>query len=112
MAELASAIGVEAAHRLALTLGGTRFYVPAVIGEHHPIHAAIGATSAAALAECFGGARIYVPKQLARRERVKYLRRTRAWTVPQIARDTGYSERQIYRIVAEIDERQLDLFPE
>lgn len=96
---------------LAQRFGGTVVYVPKNPGEHHPLRV-LGEVALAALVEFRGGERLAVPKQPERRARVRELHRTRALTVPAIALETGFSERQVYRLIREIDERQLDLFAE
>lgn len=111
MAELAQVIGAEAAHMLALRFGGTRLYVPYSIGEHHPISVAIGASAANALAMYAGGSALDIPKQAARREKVRALARGRTLTIAQIAVETSYTERHIYRLLrADRDDRQPGLF--
>jgi hypothetical protein len=109
MAELAGAIGHDAARLLAQRFGGTTIYVPRNVGEHHPLRAVLG-DRAAALAERFGGLRVNVPKQPERQERVRERRRAGALTVAGIALEVGYSERHVYRLLSEGDDRQLDLF--
>lgn len=110
MAELAGAIGMEAARELARQFGGTTISVPREIGQDHPLRARLGEELCRRLAEWYGGTRIGVPKGPERRTQVKELRQAGALTVAGIALETGYSERQVYRILAESDDRQLDLF--
>ncbi|MEP7221535.1 MAG: sigma factor-like helix-turn-helix DNA-binding protein [Novosphingobium sp.] len=113
LAQLAEAIGMEAATTLAREFGGTQLYVPKSPGEHHPIRAVLGEEATARLAAWSGGGRISIPKLAKRRQQVLTLRRVRAWTVSEIARKVDLSERQVYRICAAgRDETQLDLFPD
>jgi AraC-like DNA-binding protein len=111
LAEIADAIGLEAAMALALRFGGTRLCVPKVIGEHHPIRVALGKEVADKLAEWAGGGSLDVPKQAARRARVHDLHRKGALTIQQIAIETHYTERHVYRLLrATRDDCQLSLF--
>lgn len=109
--ELSGVIGMEAAHKLARTFGGTSIYVPMAIGESHPLSVAIGRDAAELLSAWTGGSAISIPKQAERRSRVAALRQGTALTIAQIAVETDYSERHVYRLLREIaDERQPDLF--
>jgi len=111
MAELAGAIGEDAARQLARRFGGTSVYVPRAIGDHHPLCAAIGREAADRLAAWTGGAALLIPKQAERRARVLDLHRRGALTVAQIALQTGYTERHVYKLLRdEADARQPDLF--
>lgn len=111
MAELVAAIGAGAARQLARTFGGTAVYVPRSIGDHHPLCAAIGRPAADALAAWTGGSSIAVPKRPERRARVQELHRAGALTIAEIARETDYSERHVYRLLSDADDdRQLGLF--
>ncbi|WP_380940109.1 hypothetical protein [Sphingomonas floccifaciens] len=110
MAELVDAIGADAAYLLARKLGGTTIYVPRRVGDHHPLRIALGLEIAAKLSAWYGGGRLSIPKQPERRARVRELRRVSSLTVAGIALETGYSERQVYRLLREPDDRQQDLF--
>lgn len=110
MAELIEAIGEGAARQLAKKLGGTTVYVPLAIGEHHPLCVVLGREGADRLRGWAGGLRIAVPKQAERRARVLELHR-RALTSAEIAAETGYSQRHVFRLLREdADDRQPDLF--
>ncbi len=111
MDDIADAIGEIAAGALARHFGGTALYVPRSIGEHHPIRVAIGREPADRLAAWAGGGTIAIPKQPERRARVIALRRAGALTIPQIARETGFSERHVYQLLRDDDaKRQPGLF--
>lgn len=111
MAAIASAIGRDAALKLADKFGGTRIYVPLAIGDHHPLCVALGREIADSLAAYCGGGPLVVPKQAARRERVLELHSRRSLTIAQIALETGYSERHVHRLLSEAtDDRQPGLF--
>lgn len=113
MAELAGAIGEDAARQLARRLGGTTVYVPRNVGEHHLLRAVLEDEVVAKLIEWCGGSRLNVPKQPERQARVRELRRAGALTVASIAIETGYSERHVYRLLRDQgDDRQPDLFDE
>ncbi|EQB32025.1 hypothetical protein [Sphingobium ummariense] len=107
---VADVIGVEATEKLCRALGGTRLYVPATIGAHHPIAVAVGPESAAKIADHFHRTVLALPKGLSRRERVLELRRTTEMTVQEIALATDYTEAGVYKILAEERGGQLDLF--
>lgn len=112
MAELAGAIGEDAARRLARGFGGTTVYVPREAGEHNPLRVALGDAAVSRLMELYGGSRLNVPKQPERRTRVRELHRSGTLTIARIALETGYSERHVYRLLSETDDHQLDLFDE
>ncbi|MFZ5744822.1 MAG: hypothetical protein ACOY7T_10150 [Pseudomonadota bacterium] len=119
-AEIVQAIGSGNAAALASTFGGTSVYVPRCIPSNHDLCRALGPEIAALLAHFYGGTRLNVPKRPACRARVRQLKRQGALTIAAIARETGYSERQVYRILSEADDdnsaacamedRQLPLF--
>lgn len=112
MDELVQAIGEDAARDLARRFGGTSLYVPRSIGEHHPIAVAIGADNAARLSNWSGGSALSIPKQPEKRQRVLDLR-ARALTVTEIARETDYSERHVYRLLRQRErDRQPGFFDE
>lgn len=109
--KLADGIGMDAALALADHFGGRRLYVPKRAGEHHPIAVALGREHADALTAWAGGEAIDVPKQAARRAKVLALRARGTLTAGQIATETGYSERHVYRLGREADAAaQPDLF--
>jgi hypothetical protein len=110
MAELVDAIGADAARQLAQRFGGTSVYVPRAVGEHHPLRVALGVDAVVKLVEWYGGARLSIPKQPERRARVRALRNAGALTIAGIAVETGFSERHVYRLLSEPDDRQSDLF--
>lgn len=112
MAELVAAIGDAAAHLLARRFGGTTVYVPHTVGEHHPLRVVLGDDAVVKLVKWYGGSRVNVPKQAERQARVRELRRAGALTIAGIAIETGYSERNVYRLLSEPDDRQADLFEE
>lgn len=111
MAEIASMVGAETARKLADAFGGTELYIPAKVGDHHPIAAAIGREAADMLASSLGGQRLDIPKQAARRARVIELRKYSRLTVSQIALQTSFSERHVYRLLSdEADDAQMSIF--
>lgn len=111
LAELIGVIGEAAALTLAMRFGGTRLYVPRAIGDNHPICIALGRETADQLATWAGGGAIDVPKQAARRARVRALRSRGTLTINQIALETAYSERHVYRLLSDRhDDRQPSLF--
>lgn len=111
IAELANEVGLEVATALAQKFGGTRLYVPRNIGEHHPIYAALGKETASLISDLVGGGSIDIPKMAANRARVYELRSQGALTIRQIALDTDFSERHVYRLLREkLDEAQGSFF--
>jgi L-alanine-DL-glutamate epimerase-like enolase superfamily enzyme len=106
---VADVIGGEATDRLCETLGGTRIYVPATIGAHHPIAEAIGMEAAAKIAQFFHRTVLILPKPKSRHERVMEMRRA-GKTVREIALATGYTEGHVYAVLADDRGGQLDLF--
>ena len=103
MAEIAAAIGDDAATALARAFGGTSLYVPRAVGDHHPICVALGRAAADRLAAWTGGTSLAIPKQAERRARVQELRQTGRLTITQIAVQTSFSERHVYRLLSEAD---------
>jgi Homeodomain-like domain len=111
MAELAAVVGDSEAFALARRFGGTGLYVPRRIGDNHPIAVVIGRAAADRLAAWAGATTLSIPKQPERRARVLDLHRRGALTVAQIARETHYTERHVYRLLRDEDEaRQPRLF--
>ncbi|WP_174279030.1 hypothetical protein, partial [Sphingomonas bacterium] len=70
----------------------------------------LGRAAADQLAAFAGGATLAVPKQAERRDRVRELRRRGALTIAQIARETDFSERHVYRLLSDDDTAQPSLF--
>lgn len=118
MAELAEALGPDAACTVARHLGGTTIHAPRDIGPDHFYSQKLGHELARELCKWLNGSRFYVPLRWERRKRALDLRQAGALTVPQIALEVGMSERQIYRYIEagdcaalpERDDRQGDLF--
>lgn len=108
--EVAGVIGVEATEKLCRALGGARIYVPATIGDHHPIAVAVGKEKAARIADHFHRTVLALPKGLSRRERVIEFRRDTDMTIQEIALATDYTEAGVYKILAEERGGQMDLF--
>lgn len=111
--EIAGAIGRADAVRLADRLGGQRIYVPRDIPADHLIAQAIGPEQARKFANFFHGMWMELPVASARRrrQRVQELGAAGELTRQQIAAETGYSERQVYNILGnEQDKGQADLF--
>lgn len=108
-AAVAEVVGEEAADRLCEVLGGTRIYVPAAPGEHHPISVAVGAEAATLIAEHFHRTVLVLPKPKSRQERVLEMRKA-GRPVREIALATGYTEGHVYALLAEDRSAQLDLF--
>lgn len=118
MAELAEAIGPDAACTVARLLGGTTVQAPREVGADHYLSRRLGHALAKELCHWLNGSRFYVPKQWERHKRAFDLHQAGALTTQQIALEVGMSERQVYRIIKtgeraslpERDDRQGDLF--
>jgi CRP-like cAMP-binding protein len=108
--EIASAIGRTSACRLIEQLGGRRIYIPRAMEQDHEIARAIGADAAALLATYFHGTWISLPVSHDRRRAVRELGKDPELTRAAIARETGYTERHVYRILGDQDDSQGDLF--
>lgn len=106
---VADVIGVAATDRLCEVLGGARIYVPATLGDHHPITEAVGPEAAAKIAAHFHQTVLILPKPKSRHERVLEMRKAQK-SVREIALATGYTEGHVYAILAEDRGGQLDLF--
>lgn len=106
--DLAALVGEALVVRLCESLGGTRVYVPKTIGADHEITAAIGAKAAGVLAEHYHGTVLLLPKAFSRRARALELVKN-GTPVAQAARMTDYSERHLYRVLADEDDGQLSL---
>jgi DNA-binding NarL/FixJ family response regulator len=110
---LVEAVGRDNAIALMRRFGGTELYIPKTIGPHHPISAAIGHAAAQALADYIPvGDKVMIPKFPARKQRVAALKAEGHLTNKEIATETDYSERHIYRLLnpPEPDATQGDLF--
>jgi hypothetical protein len=109
--EVASAIGRESARKLIEKFGGTNLFIPKTIGARHPIAQALGTETARQLSELFHGTELNLPVSASRRRAVRKLAQQPGMTRQRIALETGYSERQVYRIIGEdADVGQGDLF--
>lgn len=98
MRELEGALGEDGARLVSDQYGGTVLYVPIHLPEEHFLRTTLGDDLAGKLSYYFGGVRLHVPKQVARRAKVLELRQA-GYTVRDIARQTHYSERQVYRVL-------------
>lgn len=111
LAQIAAEIGEEAALLLARAFGGRKLYVPSRLGDHHPICVAIGRSAADRLSAWIAGDHLDIPKLPLRQNEVRALRKNSKLTIGQIAVQTQYSERQVYRLLSEqTDDRQINLF--
>src|ERR1051325_2990285 len=101
--EIASAIGRDAACRLVEKLGGSRVYVPREPGEDHELTKAIGEEAARRLGSFFHGTCLTLPTltRAHKRRLVRELAQGGTLTRAAIARETDYTERQVYRILGE-----------
>ena len=109
-AEIVEVIGDEAAARLATAFPGMEIFVPAKMGLHHPIVAAIGAAAAAALADIYHNTQIYVIRRDARADQVRKLAASGRLTRQAIAEAVGMTERHVYRLLADPDDSQIEMF--
>lgn len=104
-AKIEALIGEEAYAALIRLYGGRRLYVPVCITPENPIVLVIGWMRAIAFAQTFGGERIEIPMRdsfsacAARHDAIRRMRNNGA-TVAEICASTGYSARQVRRILA------------
>jgi hypothetical protein len=122
LAEIAAAIGADAAAALALSLGGQRVYIPRVLRADHPVTIAIGAEAGQQLASYFHGIDLCIPIREAREAKVRALdARVPRPSTGAIAQEVGITERAVQKILARpssglpyaprpIDDRQIDMF--
>lgn len=98
--QLEEAIGEEAMLALSRAFGGTPLYIPKTPSKDHALPLAIGWRATEALSAAFGGERIDIPAMVARTTHEQIRRRRReGMTVVELAREFGYSTRQVRRIV-------------
>lgn len=111
--QLAAAIGEIAAQAMLRRFGGRDLYIRKRNGRDDAIVAAIGVEATKLLRRHFGGELIYIPRRAFGPDprSVRRLAATQGLTRSKIAEQTGYSERQVYRILADGDaSAQPDLF--
>lgn len=105
LGQLAQVIGADAAIALGRVFAGTRLYIPLQVPQDHPIAAAIGVDAARDLGRHFGTECIEIPLLKSRGERqadrklIADLRR-QGFTVAEVARAVGCSERHVYNVLA------------
>lgn len=111
--DVAGVVGEEAALRLADLFGGIRLYIPAKIGPYHPLMSAVDAELAAKIVEHYHGMELALPRIDPRRARVISLAKSGRLTKQAIARETGYTERHVYHLIANArdEDDQGSLFP-
>lgn len=114
--DLVEVIGLPAAVRLVEKWGGVRIYVPATVGEDHPLARMIGVDTARALCEYCAGELLAVPRAAAalREARNREIRARYADGESQarLARAYALTERQVRNILGArpVDSRQAALF--
>jgi hypothetical protein len=97
--QLEAAIGDEALLALSREYGGTPVYIPMTMPTDHSLPLVLGWRAAKALSEAFGGDRIDVPAMVTQTTHQQIRRRRREGaTVVELAREFGYSTRQVRRI--------------
>ena len=102
LGDLTLAIGIGAAARLAHACGGRRVYIPATPSARDQMSRSIGLEAAVRLARLYGGERVMIPadpERALRRARIVAMRR-HGWSISAIARETGVSERYVYKVLA------------
>lgn len=83
-------------------------------GDLSDIANTLGMEVAVRVAEEFGGGHLYVPQaeSVMSRAKKRFIKANRQMEPRELARTTGYSERQVYRIInEEEDNSQAALFP-
>lgn len=96
---LVALIGSKAAIMLSKARGGRPMYVPHKPGANSPLVIAVGQDAAEALASIYGGDVLKVPNGPGKHARVRELRKS-GLTIPQIVEETGYTDRNIYYVLA------------
>lgn len=107
---LLDALGAEATVAIIRHWPGVRLYVPKRLADTNPLVTALGREAAEALVASFGGESLIVPKcdQLVRYQQVQQL--AAAGESPRaIALAAGYSERHVYKILAELRQASCQL---
>ncbi|WCT72075.1 hypothetical protein PQ455_10485 [Sphingomonas naphthae] len=109
---LVDAVGETAANAIVRKFGGRYLYIPKRLSPHDPLVKTVGLDDAMRLVEAMPATRLHIPKRGREREVVRELAATGRLTRTSIAEQTGYSERQVYRILGEDDPEsgQIDLF--
>lgn len=106
MDEVTQIVGFDACMRLVASWGGSTLYIPADMTTGHPIAAAIGPDLASRLSEQFGNEVLAVPKceysNLRRNRQVRMLNQ-KGLSVRQISQVLNLSERQVQRVLADVD---------
>lgn len=97
---LVELIGREAAILLSKARGGRPIYVPHHPGVNSPLVIAVGQVAADILASRFGGDVLKVPNSPGKHARVRELRGS-GKTISQIVAETGYTDRNVYYILAQ-----------
>lgn len=96
-------IGREAVAKLVLHFGGRRVYVPQSGGPNSVLARVIGEEATDKLADLWGSSTVAVPSDSGSRNQGAVLERSRAGkTIAAIARETGLTERRVYKIRAEL----------
>lgn len=105
--ELAEVIGQANVDKLIEHFGGTRTYVPRTVGTHAPLAVVLGLRAALRLCEFFHGRALDLPKAHLRRQRAleTALERPEGMTIKDVALAFDYTERQIYKMLAEHQRR-------
>ncbi len=99
--EVALAAGLQTAHDLARTYGGTRLYIPARVTENHRLAKTLGLGPARLLVKTLGGAEHLIPlgpfASGPRCARVIDEMTKKGEPAATIARTIGCTERSVYR---------------
>lgn len=104
LAEIADAIGEDAAMTIANQYGGTRFYVPTRIPHGHRLVELLGMEAAQKLASMLGGLDFEIAQAIAlkraKRNAQICAERAEGVSVSNLARKNGMSERNVRNIFA------------
>jgi hypothetical protein len=100
LANIAEAIGGDAAEKLVQDFAGRRLYIPQTPGPDDAISRSIGLPAARKLAQIYGGDRMDVPNPAQRRNSIVALRAT-GLSVEAIARQLHCTTRRVYQVLAE-----------
>ncbi|MEZ5709702.1 MAG: helix-turn-helix domain-containing protein [Blastomonas sp.] len=106
--DIAEVIGMDAVLELSWRFRGQDVYVPKDLSRAPAIVQAIGRDAAELLSEHFHGTTLPIARRAGERAMVRRLSQ-QGHTKRQIADRLGIGERQVYRILAERDDRQMSL---
>ena len=112
LAAIAEETSLEVALKLSEHLGGRHWEIPKRPSPSSPLIKAVGEEAARTICERFGGggSKLYVLLRPGKRLEMRILRNRLGWSIASIAAHLRCSERSVYRVLGEDDDRQLPLW--